>query len=437
MAATTNTPAVDFDVIVAGAGIAGCVTAYQLARAGHDVLLVERGTQPGAKNLSGGVLYCRVMERVWPGFLHEAPVERVIARNCLCFLNARSHVTIDYDDERLASPGNAVTVLRARLDAWLAEQCEQAGATVMSGVLVDSLLVEDGRIVGIRSGEDELRAHVVVAADGVNSLLCRDAGIRGREPTGNLALGVKSVVRLAAEVIDERFGLAANAGVAYSLVGDCTQGLGGGGFLYTNRESVSVGVVVRLDELARTPSASSSDLHDRFLAHPLIARLLEGGELLEYGCHLIAEGGRAMMHDLTRPGLVVVGDAAGLTLNTGFTLRGMDLAAGSGIAAATAIDAALAAGDGAPQALAGYPAELDRCFVGRDMQTFARAPGFFESPRMYAAYGQLLADFLHGIYDLDTTPRRHLLATGRSALRGSPVRLRDLVSDAVSAMRAL
>ena len=426
-------PAVDFDVIVVGAGIAGCVTAYQLAQAGHDVLVVERGSQPGAKNLSGGVLYCRVMEQVWPHFASQAPVERVITRNCLTFLNDRSSVTIDYRDERLANPVNAVSVLRARLDAWLAEQCEKAGATVMPSVLVDSLLIEGDRIAGIRAGGDQLRARVVVAADGINSFLCRDAGIRDREPARHLALGVKSVIALPRKVIEERFSVAGDEGVAYAMVGDCTGGLGGGGFLYTNRESVSVGVVVRLDELSRS-AWSWSDLHDHFLAHPAIAPFLEGGEPVEYGCHLIAEGGKAMVHDLTRPGLIVVGDAAGLSLNTGFTVRGMDLAAGSGIAAAKTIHAALGAGD---ISLAGYPAELERCFAGLDMKTFARAPGFLENPRLYKAYGQLAADVLYGVYDLDTSPRRHLLPTGLRALRRSPVKMRQLAGDAVSAMRSL
>jgi electron transfer flavoprotein-quinone oxidoreductase len=427
---------VDFDVIVVGAGIAGCVTAYELARSGHDVLIVERGTQPGTKNLSGGVLYCRVMEQVWPDFVHQAPVERVITRNCLSFLTARSHVTIDYRDERLADPVNAVSVLRSRLDAWLGEQCEQAGATVMSGVLVDSLLVEGDRIVGIRAGDDELRSHVVVAADGVNSFLCRDAGIRATEPTRHLALGIKSVVALPRDAIEERFNLIGDEGVAYAMVGDCTNGLGGGGFLYTNRESVSVGIVVRLDELSRS-AASSSDLHDRFLSHPAVAPFLRDGEPVEYGTHLIPEGGQTMVHDLTRPGLVVVGDAAGLTLNTGFTLRGMDLAAASGIAAATTIDAMLRSGDASPQGLDGYPAELDRSFVGLDMKTFARAPGFLENPRIYNAYGQLFADVLHGVYDLDLTPRRKLVSAGVLAVRNSPIQLRQLRRDALSALRAL
>lgn len=436
MTAPVSTAAVDFDVIVVGAGIAGCVTAYQLARAGHGVLVAERGTQPGTKNLSGGVLYCRVMEQVWPGFVRQAPVERVITRNCLSFLNGGSHVTIDYGDERLANPVNAVSVLRARLDAWLGEQCEQAGATLMPGVLVDSLLTEGNRIVGIRAGDDELRAHVVVAADGVNSFLCRNAGIRKAEPARHLALGVKSVIALPRHVIEERFSLNGDEGIAYAAVGDCTGGLGGGGFLYTNRESISVGIVVRLDELSRS-AASSSDLHDRFLSHPAIAPFLEGGELAEYGCHLIPEGGKAMVHDLTRPGLVVVGDAAGLTLNTGFTVRGMDLAAGSGIAAAKTIHAALGASDTSLQQLAQYPAELDRCFVGLDMKTFAKTPRILENPRLYNCYGQLAADVLHSIYDLDTSPRRHLLPAGLQALRRSPVKMRQLIRDAVSVTRGL
>jgi len=428
---------VDFDVIVVGAGVAGTVAAYQLAKAGHEVLLVERGTQPGAKNLSGGILYCRVMEQVWPDFLAQAPIERTITRNKVVFLNKDSLVGIDYWDGRLASPANAVTVLRAKLDAWLGEQCEAAGVTVMPGMRVDELVREGERVTGIRVGDDVLRSHVVVAADGVNSFLCRDAGIRGKEPTKHLAVGVKSVIGLPRTTIEDRFGVTGDEGVAYAVVGDCTDGLGGGGFLYTNRESVSVGVVVRLDELERAPRASSSDIHDRFLAHPAIAPLLRGGELLEYGCHLVAEGGQAMVHDLVRPGLVVVGDAAGLTLNTGLTVRGMDLAAGSAIVAAKVVHEALEAGDTSAERLAAYPAELDRSFVGRDLHTYAKAPAFLETRRMYKAYGLVAADVLRGVFDLDTTPRRHLVPTAFGALRRSPVTMRQVLRDGIGAVRAL
>ena len=437
MTQPADQPPVDFDVIVVGAGIAGCVTAYQLARAGREVLLVERGVQPGAKNLSGGILYSRVMERVWPDFVREAPVERTITRNRVVFLNAGSSVGIDYWDTRLAAPVNAVSVLRARLDAWLGEQCEAAGVTVMPGMHVDALVLEGERVVGIRAGEDVLRSHVVVAADGVNSFLCRNAGIRGAEPPKHLAVGVKSVIGLPRATLEDRFGVTGDEGVAYAIVGDCTQGLGGGGFLYTNRESVSVGVVIRLDEVARSGAASSSDIHDRFLGHPAIAPLLAGGEVLEYGCHLVAEGGKAMVHDLVRPGLVVVGDAAGLTLNTGLTVRGMDLAAGSALEAATVVHEALAAGDTSGERLAAYPAALARSFVGRDLDTYAKAPAFLENPRLYGAYGELAANVFRGVFNLDTAPRRHLVPTGWRAVRRSPVKLRQLARDAVGAVRAL
>ena len=141
----TETAEPDFEVIVIGAGIAGCVAAYQLARQGRSVVLIERGEAPGSKNLSGGVLYSRGIQQVFPDFLNEAPVERRITRNYINFLNAESSVAIDYKDARLADPVNAVTVLRAKLDPWLAGKCEEAGALIMPGVRVDRVLTEDGR----------------------------------------------------------------------------------------------------------------------------------------------------------------------------------------------------------------------------------------------------------------------------------------------------
>src|ERR1700746_2745805 len=178
----TQTAEPDFEVIVIGAGIAGGVTAYQLARQGRSVLLIERGEAPGSKNLSGGVLYSRGIQQVFPGFLDEAPVGRRLTRDYINFLNADSSVAIDYKDARLADPVNAVTVLRAKLDPWLAEKCEEAGALIMPGVRVDRILSEGTRVVGVQAGDDELRSKVVVAADGVNSFIAKEAGLRQKEP---------------------------------------------------------------------------------------------------------------------------------------------------------------------------------------------------------------------------------------------------------------
>jgi len=426
----------DFEVIVIGAGIAGCVAAYQLARQGRSVLLVERGEEPGSKNLSGGVLYSRGIQQVFPDFLAEAPVERRITRNYINFLNARSSVAIDYKDARLAEPANAVTVLRAKLDAWLAAKCEEAGALIMPGVRVDRVLIEGTRIVGVQAGDDELRAKVVVAADGVNSFIAKEAGLREKEPLNHLAVGVKSVVSLPRETIEARFNLTGDEGAAFAVVGDCTEGVGGGGFLYTNLDSLSVGIVVRLDDLTAKKKVVT-DIFDHFLEHQFIAPYLEGGELLEYGCHLVAEGGLHMIGEIVTDGMVVVGDAAGLTLNTGLTVRGMDLAVGSAVAAAEAIGTALDAKDVSQAGLAGYRDKLFASYVGQDMKTYAKAPSFLEVERMYKQYGELFANVLYGAFNLDTQPRQHMVKVARKSLARSPLKMRQLVRDGIAGARAL
>ncbi len=431
----------DFDVIVVGAGPAGSVAAYRLAQQGLSVVLIERGEAPGSKNLSGGVLYGRVLDQVFPGFADEAPVERRITRHVTTFLTPDSAVSLDFRSDRLAEPVNAVTVLRARFDPWLASKAEEAGVFLMAGVRVDALLTEPGpdgspRVVGVRAGEDELRARVVVAADGVNSFLARDLGLRRTEPTNHLAVGVKTVLRLPRAVIEDRFGLTGGEGAAHAIVGDCTLGIGGGAFLYTNTESLSLGVVLRLDDLVRS-GRTAIEVFEHLLEHPGLAPYLRDAQVTEYGSHLVAEGGAAMVGTIATHGMVVVGEAAGLTINSGLTVRGMDLAIGSAIAAADAIVEAVAAGDVTASGLAGYRRRLEAGFVLRDMATYGRAPKFLERTGMYGAYGELAADVFHGVFGLDTTPRRHLLGVARRALKESPVTVRQLISDGWAGVRAL
>ena len=430
----------DFDVIVIGGGVAGCIAAYQLAKQGRSVVLIERGEAAGAKNLSGGVLYCRGMQEVFPDFLTEAPIERHITRNYINFLNAESSIGIDYKDTRLADPVNAVTVLRAKLDPWLAERCEEAGVFIMPGVRVDKVLTQDGpsgkRVVGVKAGDDELRAHVVVAADGVNSFIAQEVGLRTKQPLNNLAIGVKCVVKLPRETIEARFNVTGDEGAAFAIVGDATEGVGGGGFMYTNIDSISVGVVLRLDDLT-DKKKSTSDIFDHFLDHKFIAPYLEGGEMVEYGCHLVAEGGMDMIGEIDMDGLVVVGDAAGLTLNTGLTVRGMDLAVASGVAAAVGIGAALDHKDTSKVGLAGYREALFVGYAGQDMKTYAKAPSFLEVERMYKDYGELIANVLYGVFNLDTKPREHLVKVALKAFKKSPVKIKHLISDGLAGARAL
>ena len=426
------------DVIVVGAGVAGSTAAYLLAKAGLEVALIERGPYPGSKNLSGGVLYTQALRQIMPNFLEEAPIERVISNQIVSFMTGEATFNIDFKNQAFSRPPyNAVTVLRAKFDRWLAEQAESAGAMLVTGIKVEHLLRDgQGRVVGVAAGEDEIQAGVVIAADGVTSFLAQEAGLRGRIPTGQAATGVKEVIGLPREVIEDRFHLNGEEGAAYTVVGYATRGVPGGGFLYTNRDSLSIGLVMRLDDLIKTQSRPAEIFED-FKAHPLIAPLIKGGKLLEYGAHLVPEGGIAMMPRLYMDGMLVVGDAAGLGINSGFVIRGMDLAIGSAAAAAQAVIEAKAHGDYSAQSLQAYARHLEASFVMADMRTYARAPAFLHNPRLFTSYPELMAEVMTRLYTQDGTPKERLTPTLMKSLKDCDISLFDVAKDLLEGARAL
>ena len=167
-----------FDAIVVGAGVAGSVAALVMARAGLDVLVIERGDSAGCKNMTDGRLYAHTLEAIIPGFAVSAPVERKVTREKISFLTEESAVTLDFHSEQPDVPQHAsYTVLRNRLDPWLMEQAEQAGAQFIPGVRVDALVREGNKVTGVQAGDDILEANVVILADGVNSMLGRSLGM--------------------------------------------------------------------------------------------------------------------------------------------------------------------------------------------------------------------------------------------------------------------
>jgi electron transfer flavoprotein-quinone oxidoreductase len=327
-------------------------------------------------------------------------------------------------------------VLRSKFDRWLAGKAEEEGAMLVPGIHVDRLLQEEGRTVGVAAGEEEIRANVVIVAEGANSFLVQQAGLRGRLPTDEVALGVKELIGLPREVLEDRFHLAGEEGTAYNIVGFATGGVSGGGFLYTNKESLSVGLVMQVKDLVAS-KRKPSDLMEEFLAHPMIAPLVKGGKLLEYGAHLVMEGGLEMMPRLYTDGLVVVGDAAGLSINNGFVVRGMDLAIGSAVAAADAITEANARKDFSAQSLSAYQAKLDQSYVMADMRTYARAPQFLTTERLYHEYPAMLTDLMTQIYSHEAQPKKHLMPILMQSLKDSQISFFELTRDVMNGVRAL
>src|SRR5215211_6726600 len=168
-----------FDAIVVGAGPAGITAAKELASAGLSVVVLERGQFPGAKNVSGGILYRHPTEQLCPGFEAEAPLERPIIEQRYLMLTEDAMLGGMFRSMRFAEqPYNAYSVLRAEFDRWYATKAEEAGAEVYPEFTVTDLLWQDGQVAGVTTGEPdgELRAHVVVLADGANSLLAQQVG---------------------------------------------------------------------------------------------------------------------------------------------------------------------------------------------------------------------------------------------------------------------
>jgi len=426
-----------FDAIIVGAGLAGCSAAIKLAREGLQVVLIERGPYPGSKNLSGGVLYGRVLNELIPEYWNEAPIERYITNQVVSFTTENDYFNIDFKSQSFAEPPyNGFSVLRGKFDRWLGDKAEEAGVMLVPGIRVDRLIKEDNNIVGIVAGDEEMFANVIIAADGANSFLAKEAGLRGDIATRDLAVGVKELIGLPAETIEERFNLTGNEGVAYGIAGFATKGVPGGGFLYTNKESISIGIVAHLDELIET-GVKPAELMDSLLVHPMVRPLIRGGKLLEYGAHLVPEGGLKMVPRLFMGGMLLVGDAAGLSVNNGLVVRGMDLAIGSGIAAADAILEAKAKNDFSAQGLSVYQQKMENSFVMKDMKTYAGAPHFMKFPRMYEAYPEMLTNIFASIYRQEAQPKDHVLSDVLKGLKESKVSKMDLLKDAWTGARSL
>lgn len=427
-----------FDAVVVGAGPAGSAAALELARAGRSVALVERGVFPGAKNVYGGVVYGRILDELVPRWWERMPVQRWVTRRSTMLVTGSQALTVDLRTQDWGRPPyNGATAYRAELDPWLAGLAVSAGAVLVPSTVVTGLLRDTaGRVAGVRTDrpDGDLTARVVVACDGVNSFLAKQAGLY-ELAAEHVTLGVKETLALPREAIEERFGVTGRDGVDIEILG-CTRGIPGGGFVYTNLETVSVGVVVGVSGLA-TAGVRPEELVAGLKRHPAIAPLVRGGELLEYSAHLIPEGGYRTMPRLAADGLLVAGDAAAMCLAAGLWLEGVNFALGSGMYAGRAAAAAIAAGDTSARGLAGYRRALAGSFVLADHRKLRNAPALLMSDRMQQRYPGMVCDLVQGLFTVDNPrPKPGLRRLLRRSARAHGIRRRDLVRDGLAGLRS-
>lgn len=407
-----------FEVIVVGAGLAGLAAAWKLAEKGVEVLVLERGDYPGAKNVTGGRLYVNPVRDLFPDLWSAAPLERYIVHEGATLMARDRSVAIDYSgDELKAEPHQSYSVLRGKFDRWLAEQVEAKGAMLLTKVRVDDVIMENGKVAGVLAGGDELKADVVIACDGVLSLVSEKAGLRKPGLPKDYAVGIKEVITLDAGVINDRFRLEGNEGAAHLFVGDVTKGCFGGGFLYTNKDSISLGLVAGIHEYAGIGlSTDVPGLLEAFKKRPEISSLIRGGSTAEYAAHVIPEGGFRAISPLYGNGILVAGDAAGFAVNIGFTVRGMEYALASGYYAGETVLKSKEKGDFSAAALSLYQRLLEESFVLQDMKNFQEAPGVLSNERLFKHYPELAGNLLKDIYAVPAGPKGRLYPTLRKAL---------------------
>ncbi|KKI41231.1 FAD-dependent oxidoreductase [Hafnia alvei] len=394
-----------FDVIIIGAGIAGSSCALLLARAGMNVLLLERSLQAGEKNMSGGRLYSYSLSRLIPDFATSAPLERLITQERISLLSDESAVTLDYRHPPQAPHTTSYSVLRSRFDPWLLAQAEAAGTQCLLGVNVDALIDDrSGCICGVKMGEEALYAHWVVVAEGANTLLAEKHQLVAKPSPHTMAVGVKEILALPEQTLEDRFTLLPQQGCAWMFAGACTHGIVGGGFIYTNRNSLSLGVVCNLSSLNDTKQ-SLPQIMDDFRQHPVIAPIIKNSERLEYSAHLIPEDITHSPRSVYGAGYLLIGDAAGYCVNTGYTVRGMDLAVLSAQAAAQTIISAWQKQDFSSSSLSGYHAALKETSLLSLMHRYRHIPEMqLKMPRLFDHYPQLAANFMHDLFTLNETP---------------------------------
>ncbi|MCG2801904.1 MAG: FAD-dependent oxidoreductase [Cellulomonas sp.] len=407
-----------FEAIVIGGGLAGLSAAYRLAQAGRSVLVVERGSSCGAKTFTGGRLYTYSLRELLGEAWRDAPLQREIDREVISMLTDTEAMNVD---TTFADPGGrSFSVLSTPLVEWLAARCEEAGAEIIPGATVTGLVIRDGVVCGVRLGDEELTSALVIDAEGINPLVFERAGLVRRLAREDVAVGVKYLFTLSEQEIDRRFTTGDRRGTAMLGMGAVTKGLFGGLFLYTNIDTISLGLVLDSDSW-REHGHSIVETAEDLRQHPAIGRYVEGAELVEYGAHLVYEGSVDTVPQLFGDGWLIAGDAAGFCINRGFTIRGMDYAIASGIAAGETAAVALAAGDVSAARLSGYRSRLETGVLA-DMATVRGAHAWMShTPDLFTTYPALAVGLMRDMFTVDGGPlvpvRTTLGAAGKQVPR--------------------
>ena len=399
-----------YDVAIVGAGPAGISAACVLADNGINSVVFERGEFPGAKNISGGVLYGKDLARIIPDFAERnCPIERNIVESRIWYLSEDGGYSVSYRDKAFESQHrhNVFTVGRAKFDRWFADQASKKGAMVVCGTVVTDLLRDEtGQVTGVRTDrpEGDLKAKVVLLADGINSPLAAKTGFRPEPSPSHVALAVKEVIEISEEIIDQRFNTYDGNGVTIEILGSITSGMNGVAVIYTNRKSLSVCIGANLADFSQK-KIKPYEMLERFKAHPMAAPLIQGGKPVEYMAHWLAEGGYDHIPALYGDGYLIAGDS-GMLFNT-LHREGSNMAMVSGASAAETIIEAIMKNDFSRSSLKNYETRLKQSFIFDDLEKYRRFNPFLANhPEIFSTLPDALCFAAREMLTVDGTSKK-------------------------------
>lgn len=422
-----------FDVAIVGAGPAGLAAAYKLASAGFKVVVLERGREPGAKELYGGRIYAYWLDKYLPEFRKDAPVDRWVRKERVTFLTDDKALTLEFSIVEKEKTSFIVPLVS--FVSWMAKLAQNAGAKIVTEITVDRLVKDDkGRFIGVQSGSDTLHANYVIDAEGVNRLLLERAGIVRKLEPEVVAVGVKEVLKFEnKKTLEERLGLGEDEGLAWAIAGYPTEYLPGGGFIYTYKDSLALGVVVYLRNWSKLKTPVY-DLAERLRLHPYIAPLVKGATLQEYGGHMTPVAGINMSPPrLYYDGLLIVGDAAGFLLHTGVLIRGVDFAIASGVLAAEAIREARSP---SAEDLSIYEKKLRNSFILPQLEKYRKADRLLSDETLFRDLTLLSTETAHKYFNVDEN-HRTLFEALRDASKKTKVNLVKLMINMLRMAKSL
>ena len=276
-----------YDVAIIGGGSSGLAALKQLSALGKQAILLESGSTIGSKSLSGGILYSKKLKKgkvtnvedLYENFLDDAPFERKITKYILHSTSNDKIFSMDLTAAHDYQANFGCSVLMNKLNSWFAKQATETsqkfGGGIIPGVHVKSITWNDkGRAIIHTDEIDAFEVKAIIAADGVNSEVAEMVGARSKFSSEQLYQGVKVLIKLPEKIINERFGITSSEGAAHLFAGDITLNHIGGGFLYTNHDTLSIGAVYHFDSLLKNP-VSPYTLIDTLLRNPMVSELIK------------------------------------------------------------------------------------------------------------------------------------------------------------------